>query len=394
MKLKKLTALSMTAALAVSALTGCGSAETEENKGNNNESGKTTAAESFADALEKGSSMETYTMDGKLNFSIKADELMSDEYTQAMLGVFGIEGDELKGELTFEEKVKGTDAYQCTIGVEFGNIDSDITELIYVDDTLYVNVKMICDFVETVAEKMDMSSEVKPYLQLIPEGDYVAVTSDMLDQFAKDIMAGAGTSVEGIPDVNEEEAKKAIFYLADEMEKIAKKGENSYSDKDGYTITMNNDNAVSLLKAFVDVFAEDGEEILKNIEVFTGDLGVTADDMKENMGMGSAEDIEALLKEAESVKDSDTKVSVEMNSNYTGAEGEGVFDFEIAATVKDSQMDMGIGFEMKVKEAADLKIAAPESVMAQEDIDALIEMLNGTESYEENSDMDALDSVA
>ena len=182
------------------------------------------------------------------------------------------------------------------------------------------------------------------------------------------------------------EEEKALFYLIKEVEKIAKKGENSYSEKNGYTITINNDNAVSLLKAFVDVFAEDGEEILKNIEVLTGDLGVTAEDMKENMGMGSPEEIEAMLKDAESVKNSAQKISAELFANYTGEEGKGVFDFRMDVSVKDSEMEMGMEYQMKVKEEKDIKITAPESVMAQEDVDALLEMFNGTALYDDSYD--------
>lgn len=48
-----------------------------------------------------------------------------------------------------------------------GNLSGDLTEIVYVDDTLYVNVAKTVDVIEQVADKFGMKNTISTYLTLL-----------------------------------------------------------------------------------------------------------------------------------------------------------------------------------------------------------------------------------
>ena len=325
MKLKKFTAVSLTVAMTAAALTGCGSEEKEQEKS----SGKEVSAESFSDAFEKGSKIENYDYKADMKLSIKGSDLIAGagEEMEAALDTLGISSDEINLKLSMDGSVKGTDAQKMTIGLEMGNISGDITDIVYVDDTLYVSVAKAVDMVEQVADKFGMKDEISTYTTLIPEGDYISVSKDTLTEVYDGILSASGLSAADIESTDTEAVEKAVYYLFDEVEKAAKKAEGVYSAKDGYSIRVNNDNLLSFMGAAVSVFAEDGEDILKNIETITGDLGVSAEDAMNEIGIASEEDMDTFMEQMESEKDEIPGFDFSMTTDYSGKEGAAVWTF-------------------------------------------------------------------
>jgi hypothetical protein len=389
MKLKKFAAMSMAVAMAATALTGCGS-DDKESGGSSKSESKAEAevsATSMADAFSKASGIENCEYEIGLDFTIKTDELEetinSSDEAKEIFDTLGISGDELKVSLTFAGKTKGTDAQTLSIGYKFGNLSGTLTDFIYVDDTLYVNVAEVVSTVEDVADKFGMKDTISEYETLIPEGDYVAIPGATIEKVAEALCDEANISVEDLTvslnDVDNAKAQDATVYFIEELEKIAKKADGAYSEKDGYTITVTKNNLSSLAEAFCSVVSEDAEDLVSKLKDLLGDdyldeLGVNADDLDEAVEElkdlnydDYKDDFEG---EIEELEDLDYTVS----TNYTGTEGAAVWTFDVGVSINVEGTAVTCAINTKVTENQNVKITAPDSVMAEDDVNALLSM--------------------
>ena len=386
MKFRKFTAVSLTVAMAAAALTGCGSKEQEKQDTKTANNNQEVSAESFSDALKKGSEISSYDYTADITLSVKADELFAyaGEETEEILDALGFSSDTLDFKFTIDGSVKGTDAQSITLGFEAGGISGDITEVVYVDNTLYVNVAKTVDIIEQVADKFGVKDMVSTYLALIPEGDYISVSKDTLTEIGEAVLDAAQITEADFSDTlpDTKEVEKAVYYLMDEIEKAAKKAQDVYSSERGYSINVNNSNMLSFMGAVINVLAEDRDEIIKNIKTVAGDVDVSIEDAFDKMKISTEEDREKFLEDIKSAKEEMPDFDFEISTDYSGNEGSAVWSFECNMKAKDSDADISMSVNTKVKENDNVKVKAPESVMAKEDIDALLSLM-GIESIED-----------
>ena len=389
MKLKKFTAVSLAAAMTAAAITGCGNREQE--KSDVKTEGREVLAESFSDALKKSSDINSYDYKADISFSIKTADLFAyaTEEAEQILDTLGITSDKMDVKFTIDGSVKGTDAQTMTLGFEVGNLSGDLTEIIYVDDTLYVNVAKTVDVIEQVADKFDMKNTVSTYLALLPEGDYISVSKDTLTQFGEAFLKAAQLTAEdfNISKTDTAAVEKAVYYLIDEVEKAAKKAENVYSSKNGYSINVNNSNMLSFMASGIAVLAEDRDEIIKNIKTVTGDtdMDISIEDAFDKLKISTEEEREKLLEDIRTAKEEMPEFDFTVTADYSGEEGSAVGSFGCSMNVKDSDADITMSVNADIIEK-DVKISAPESVMAQEDIEALLSLI-GINSTDDITDM-------
>lgn len=389
MKLRKFTAVSLAAAMTAAAITGCGNREQE--KPDVKMEGREVSAESFSDALKKSSSISSYDYTADISFSIKSNDLFTyaTEEAEQILDTLGIASDKVDVKLTVNGSVKGADAQTITLGFEVGNLSGDLTEIIYVDDTLYVNVAKLVDVVEDVADKFDMKNTVSTYLALLPEGDYISVSKDTLTQFGETILKSAQLTAEdfNISKTDTQAVEKAVYYLMDEVEKAAKKAEDVYSSKNGYSITVNNSNMLSFMAAGISVLAEDRDEIIKNIKAITGDetMDISIEDAFDKMKISTEEEREKFLEDIRTAKEEMPEFDFTVTADYSGKEGSAAGSFGCSMKAKDSDADITMSANAKITEK-DVTISAPESVMAKEDVEALLSLM-GIDSTDDIDDM-------
>jgi len=377
MRLRKFTAVSLAAAMTAAALTGCGNREQEKPEAKTE--AREVSAESFSDALKKSSEISSYDYTADISFSIKSADLFTyaGEEAEQILDTLGIASDKIDFKFTVDGSVKGADAQSMTLGFEVGNLSGDLTEVIYVDDTLYVNVAKTVDVIEQVADKFGMKDTVSTYLSLLPEGDYIAVSKDTLTQLGEAVLKSAQLTEEDfkVSKTDAEAVEKAVYYLMDEIEKAAKKAEDVYSSQNGYSISVNNSNMLSFMAAGIGVLAEDREEIIKNIKTVAGDADISIEDAFNEMKISTEEEREKLLEDIKSAKDEMPEFDIAVSADYSGEEGSAVGSFVCNMKVKDSDADMAMSVNMKITENGSVKINAPESVMSQEDIEALLSLM-------------------
>ncbi len=392
MRLRKFTAVSLAAAMTAAAITGCGNREQE--KPDVKTEGREVSAESFSDALKKSSNISSYDYTADISFSIKANDLFTytTEEAEQILDTLGIASDKVDLKFTVNGSVKGTDAQTITLGFEVGNLSGDLTEIVYVDDTLYVNVAKTVDVIEQVADKFGMKNTISTYLTLLPEGDYISVSKDTLTQFAEAFLKSAYITADdfNISKTDTEAVEKAIYYLMDEVEKAAKKAENVYSSQNGYSISINNSNMLSFMTAGITVLAEDRDEIIKNIKTVTGDanMDISIEDAFDKIKISTEEEREKLLEDIRTAKEEMPEFDFTVTADYSGKEGSAVASFGCSMNAKDNDADITMSVNAKIteKDVKDVKISAPKSVMAQEDIEALLSLI-GIDSTEDITDM-------
>ncbi|MCI8825247.1 MAG: hypothetical protein HFH63_05070 [Lachnospiraceae bacterium] len=389
MRLRKFTAVSLAAAMTAAAITGCGNREQE--KPDVKTEGREVSAESFSDALKKSSNISSYDYTADISFSIKANDLFTytTEEAEQILDTLGIASDKVDLKFTVNGSVKGTDAQTITLGFEVGNLSGDLTEIVYVDDTLYVNVAKTVDVIEQVADKFGMKNTISTYLTLLPEGDYISVSKDTLTQFAEAFLKSAYITADdfNISKTDTEAVEKAVYYLMDEVEKAAKKAENVYSSQNGYSISINNSNMLSFMTAGITVLAEDRDEIIKNIKTVTGDanMDISIEDAFDKIKISTEEEREKLLEDIRTAKEEMPEFDFTVTADYSGKEGSAVASFDCSMNAKDNDADITMSVNAKITEK-DVKISAPKSVMAQEDIEALLSLI-GIDSTEDITDM-------
>lgn len=389
MRLRKFTAVSLAAAMTAAAITGCGNREQE--KPDVKTESREVSAESFSDALKKSSNISSYDYTADISFSIKADDLFTyaTEEAEQILDTLGIASDKIDLKFTVNGSVKDTDAQTITLGFEVGNFSGDLTEVIYVDDTLYVNVAKTVDVIEQVADKFGMKNAIATYLTLLPEGDYISVSKDTLTQLGEAFLESAQITKDdfNISKTNTEAVEKAVYYLMDEVEKAAKKAQDVYSSKNGYSISVNNANILSFMAAGITVLAEDRDEIIKNIQAVVGDetMDISIEDAFDKIKISTEEEREQLLEDIRTAREEMPEFDFTVTADYSGEEGSAVGSFGCSIKAKDSDADITMSVNAKITEK-DVKISAPESVMAQEDIEALLSLI-GIDSTEDIADM-------
>lgn len=373
MKLRKFTAVSLTVAMTAATLFGCGAKE-DDAKGSSNEKKIESSADSFADAVGKISEFENCDYEVNLSASVDVDGLLDSVGEEAeILDKIGISSDKINVKIGLDGSMKGSDAQTMNISYEIGDLSGDLMDYVYVDGDLYLNVAKAVDAVETIADKIGMGSEIKTYTALVPEGDYIEIESDVItsiyDTYMDAVVTESGIDME---DIDEEAIAEAGKYLLGEVEKVAKGASNAYSDKNGYKISINNGNIVSFMLSFIDVFREDGDEIIKNIEKVVGDTGISAEDLLEEINAMEDEDLDEAKEAMESsIDDMGGDISLDVAANATDKEW--TFGYTIGFEADGAKAD--IAFDTKITKNDDVSIKAPSSVMEEEDVNAILSLM-------------------
>lgn len=144
---------------------------------------------------------------------------------------------------------------------------------------------------------------------------------------------------------------------------------------------------LSFMAAAITVLAEDRDEIIKNIKTIVGDetMDISIEDAFDKIKISTEEDREKLLEDIKTAKEEMPEFDFTLTTDYSGEEGSAVGSFGCSMKAKDSDADITMSVDAKIKEK-DVKISAPESVMAQEDIEALLSLI-GIDSTGDITDM-------
>lgn len=290
----------------------------------------------------------------------------------------GLKGDTIKGNISIDGVSKGADALQCKLSVELGSIKGTLTELIYVDDTLYVNVAETVSLVENVAKKLGVDKEIGAYLTLIPEGDYIAIPIDTLEEVADLLLVESGMTLdELLSSVSEEDTKKiqeAGQFIIKELEKIAKKA-GTYSDKDGYVLTLTKDNMIDWIKSGAEVLIADMDDVYKNITLILGDeIEITEDDLESIQDAYEElekEDWDEMEKE---FKDSMSEMD-DLSLSISAKEDGDAYIYGVETSFGVDEIDVNFSMKYKIFEDKDASVKAPGSLVSEEDVAAILSIL-------------------
>lgn len=386
MRFKKFMAISLVAMLSTASLFGCG--KKEDGEGTDKKTEKTeekddkASVESLSEMLKMTEGLEKYTMDAEYKLSIESDAFAEEEEVAEVLEMLDIDPEKIEVTLGYDGTVCGTEAGAVSLSYELGKLSGVITEVVYVDETVYINVGSILDIVEDVGELLDMDTEMDAMLTLLPDEDYLAIPMDDLTEVGEAMMEAiaesSGMSLDDLKDemekVDEEAVLDATYYMVDVVEKILKETDDAYSTKDGISVTINNKNLNSFVESALTVIVEDATEIVKELEVITGDLGVSEDEIKEAMKDVDIKEVMEEFKEEMEGFDEACDFSVDYDINYE----DDTFktDMKMVINVKEEpavKMTMSANASIKKDEKA--KVEAPKSVISEEDVEAFVGLM-------------------
>lgn len=376
--LKRYVALMVAFVMTMSALTGCGNNEKEK------DTKKEAQAGSFAETMVKAYDVKDFSYEVKFDFSVTAEEIgtmiSSNTALEEILKELGITGNTIEGKLIFDGKSSKDNKQQLKLSVEFGNVKGAITEIIYADDVLYVNISETVKLVRTICEKLGYDSEeMEAYLNLLPEGDYIALSDETLAAYAEalDLSVDLSEFEELFEDgtiKDEESLKDTMMYIYDEVEKIARKAD-AYSDDDGYTISLNKNNMFKWLKSGIEVLLADIDGICEKLKTVSDTVvDISEEDLaefKEKYEEFGEEDWDEMEKEVEDEFSEIDEYDISLSAKDKGDSLE--YGMKMSVEVQGVKIKFLAGFEITTDGKA--VISAPESVVSEKELESLLTIL-------------------
>ncbi len=358
MKLKKFWGVVLTLSLAVTTLIGCGNDDDDES---------TKSVDSFKSSIEAGSAISQYTSDTQLKLTIKGKEMLA-EVDEEILDSLGVTNNKLDLALSMSTKYASEKANSAKVGYTVGKYSGDVLDVVSVDGTAYVNLRMLKDAIFDVVGDIEDIKDIKAEVEAaMPEGDYIELTPEILNE----LVDTSGFNMANIATTEStKEMTEFIEFIGKEFDKAAKKSEDDIYSKDGdcYTLKINNSNIDSIVSSLAEVASADADKIIEKFNAAFGDMGITAAQI--------------------------TQVSTLLQSfNLSENLGDDIkFEMSISSEVKDNTWNLGFIFNMsygdeyiemsvshKKVEDKELKVEKPSSIIAKEDLEEMIESISNLE---------------
>lgn len=369
-KLNKFVALMLTFVLMVATFAGCGDAEKSNDDKKSSENAGT-----FAETMMKAYEMDKCSYNVDIDFSVSADEveemISSSDATKEIFSKLGISGDTIKGTLSLAGKTNGTDASSVVVSVKFGNISDEVTEVIYVDEKVYLNVDKIAAFMKNVAKQFGAGDQIEQVLSKLPDGDYVEIPVDTIID-----LVYYEEEVDAIKNIDKESLKPMAKYFFEEIEKIAKKA-GGYSDGNGYTLTINKGNLYNWVKSGIEVVMEDLDTIYeKAVEVFGTELSdeLSKEDVEEAK-QSYKEITEDKWKELEDEIKGEFEEVSDMSISFSASDEDNGLSCETKLSVAVDNVEVKLGVACTLTKESDVSISAPDSVISEKDMEELMSLM-------------------
>lgn len=314
---KKMLAVALSATMVITSLSGCGK-------------DKSSYFGEFKEMTDiaTGTATTEVSITGKMPVDDEAYDIIADA-----------DGN-MNVNLKIESKTESAEKSAVVISTKLGKETeySEVTTIVYTEETLYLNVKPMIDLIGKYDESK--ATEISTTLSTFGITDYASIK---VNDYIAAVEGATGESMNFDTAAYEDDAKifgtELCDVLAKDFEGISGK------EKDGYTLTFNEDNAGKALEGLVKLINEDSETVydsyVKFAKAMYGEDAETVKELEE-----SKEDVIAELKD--SVTDiTDNKdeyletikkngIAVTSKINVTGKEGKRKSNVSLNATMNGS----------------------------------------------------------
>ncbi len=250
-------------------------------------------------------------------------------------------------------------------GMETGNDYVRLTDVVVDDETIYVNVKSVIDFMAELDPQFAMLEE---YLDL--SGDYVKLTMDDMTALYSDVL-GVDIDFAELMETSLEEAEGDDSAYTDAVLDVLCRFLDELASKEGSQLTISADKiSISLTEKNITAFMEalsqiDVEEYLMQyaeaMDKIEGGVDYTAAMQQEIEGCN-----DAIKKAAEDLKENgagDDEVEVSFSM---GMEGKGCV-VSMAIGAKDDVEDVKMALSMTTSPDKGTAVTVPDSVMTYDE---------------------------
>lgn len=367
MKRKKVFAIGMSAMM-VASLAGCGSADSNSKK-SSKESKQEEKSDFFQEVEKIGKIQEgNVTIETSVKIDDKDDSL-------GIKKALGTDEVKLKVEASTDGK-QGTEK----ISLDLGEGYEDLTDIVLVDETIYVNTSSAIDFAAKYASKFTGSEVTSDEVQEVKDqigAEYLSISMDDLMELAE---TESGYSFdENQAALDEETVQKYVEIFKDTCYSPIKKAYAKAKgllgqDGDKYTLTVDVKNLQTLVDATAD-FIEDGAydmlvDLKKALEDKMGedDRLLQAINKMGDLEEDEFEDLaEAIRKEniQEEIEEEieDGKIVISAKADSKG----GIITAEVSGKSKDEGIGLSVKLSAEVEKAEVKDVTAPESVLSFKD---------------------------
>lgn len=248
-------------------------------------------------------------------------------------------------------------------GMETGAAYVRLTDVIVEDETVYVNVSAVLDFLAGLDPQFAMVAE---YLDL--PGDYVKLTMDDLTQFYSDML---GTDVD-FAELMEASVEEADDASADAILDVMCRFLDELASKEGSQLTITGDKiSIALteknLAEFMDALSQvDVEEYLMQyaeaMDKIEGGVDYTAAMQSEVDGWN-----ESIKEAAADIKENGIEEGQQMTVDFTmGTEGKGNL-VSASVNVKDEYEDVKMALSIQTSSDKGEAVTVPDNAMTYEE---------------------------
>ncbi len=347
MKFKKLLGVLLVLILSTATIMGCKKADDDTNK----------KIDSFKDSIKAGTAIKQYTSEAKIQASLIGDfeALGVDSEVLDLLGIT----DRFDMSVYVNTQYASSKNNKVAIGYNFAKYNSDVLGIVTVDGTSYFDLKMLKNaFLDVAGLFGDANSIQAAMNKVIPDGDYIIITQDLIDMIIDTlgIDATAAISKESTQSISD-----FIEFVGREVDKAANKSDDVFT-KDGncYKFTINSKNIGSFVKALADVVANDSDRIVRVLNAAFGDVGITSAELKQMAMLIKSQDISNLLGDNADIY---LTISTEVSDNTwkLGA--------SFGATYEGVSLEYSIDY--KRVEDKNIKIEEPSNIVPEDEINKI-----------------------
>ena len=373
-KLNKLVAAFLCMCM-VFAMTACGKKD-----GGTSAGASSTEKKDFFSIASESVDTGKISMDMKMKISDKDESLKkaigSDEITVKLDGDVQSENNQIKG-------------LNLNVSAVIGSDNVDLTDIIYKDTTIYVNVEKVANAVIPYLEKSGTKVTSSQILAMIGGKKYISVSDSELKQYLDLASAGSGTSMTSELLTSNATKYSEVFQkvLQTPFKDTLNKVEPSVFSQDGdnYTLKIDKDNIESLFDQLATLADNDGEKLLNQLKEEVKTTCGEDDDLYKSLNGTDAskqlEEIKTGLSNAKkniaSVKEAEPLIKMTVSS--TGNEGSRVLkaNVELSMNDKESSTAMDIVVDCSMTEDKNVTFTAPTDVASITEVMTTLQGLMG-----------------
>ncbi|BBF44347.1 hypothetical protein lbkm_3036 [Lachnospiraceae bacterium KM106-2] len=341
-------------------LVGCGSKE----KG---------STASLADTQKQLQDIKSGEFSMEMNLKMNVSSTSSTDATSQMMAEVLKKGFNVKLSGVVESETK------CDVNIAYNLGDGnykDVTNLIVDNDTIYINMKKIKEFVSGI-------SQLSMYASFVPaDKEYLKISKSDIEKYASMSGVDASASVNMPTEDTVKEYEEFAQEIAKAIDQAAKgvKPTVITNDGDKLSISLTKENLPEFLQNVSKLDLEKYYDGFLKIAEKTNTSSTSISELKTKKSENIADIKKSLKKAAVAIKADSSKTTGSFNIDITttGKKGSYKVDENVKFNMKHESESMEVGAKYSISEKTEKKVTAPTDIMTLDELMTTMQSLLGS----------------